>query len=378
MQLLMSEPSMPLPTAALFWMAGLALGALAGFLLGRRRLLRIVARLRRALAALESANSGLQGALDSLEQAAGTDRLTGAWNRRRFEEAAIAEMALARRRRSSLSLLMLDLDHFKRINDGCGHDAGDAVLAGAARTWQEQLRVSDSLARWGGEEFLVLSPTTRLEGAVILGNKLREALRSLAVAGVGPVTVSAGAAEYVPGETLEAWVQRADQALYRAKAEGRDRVLASESPTLDALEVRPILELQWEEACLSGHRVIDAQHRRLFEQANALLAALTLGLPKEEVVLRWNRLLAHTAQHFSDEEKILAKSRFADLAHHAQEHQRILAMARDLQPGLLAGELDLGRLVNYLAMDLVKGHLMQEDSTYFKDLDLDYDPRTIR
>ncbi len=101
----------------------------------------------------ELANQGLQRALDQLEQVATTDRLTGAWNRRRFDEAVIAEIALAHRRREPLSLLMLDLDHFKRVNDSFGHNARDAILAGMAQTVRQHLRVSDALVRWGGEEF---------------------------------------------------------------------------------------------------------------------------------------------------------------------------------------------------------------------------------
>jgi diguanylate cyclase (GGDEF)-like protein/hemerythrin-like metal-binding protein len=346
----------------------LGMGLAAGYLLGRQRQRRKVAGLRRSLGAMKSANAGLQSVLESLEQAAGTDRLTGAWNRRRFEEAASAGMALARRRRETVSLLMLDLDHFKRINDSCGHEAGDAVLAGVVRAWKDVLRVSDTLSRWGGEEFIVLSPSTHLDGAILLGGKLQEVLQTLEFPGCGPVTVSIGAAEYTPGETLEGWVQRADQALYRAKANGRDRVVAAENPHPDRIVDKPILEIQWEEACCSGHPLIDTQHRRLFELANALLAAYTMGLPKEELVLRWNRLIAHTAQHFSDEERILAKAGFAELIHHAEEHQRLLRIAQEFQLQPREGALDLGRVVHFLAMDLVQGHLMQEDSTYFGEL----------
>ena len=339
-----------------------------GYLFARQRHQRKAERWHRSFASMEAANEGLKAAMESLEQAVGTDRLTGAWNRRRFEEAASAEMSLARRRKEPVSLLMLDLDHFKRINDGFGHETGDAVLVAATNTWRKVLRASDPLVRWGGEEFVVLSPTNRLDGAMTLATKLGEALRSLRFPGIGTVTVSIGVAEYAAGETLETWIQRADQALYRAKAEGRDRIVAAEGPAADTVEITPILELLWEESLVCGQPLIDGQHRRLFELANALLAALTLDFPKEEVALRWNRLLAHSAQHFNDEERILSRTGFPDLIHHAEEHQRLLATAREIQASVSEGRMDLGRVVNFLAMDLVKGHLMQEDSTYFKDL----------
>jgi len=349
--------------------AGLGAGILAGLRLARRRYRQKAERWRRARTALESANAGLQSALESLEQAVGTDRLTGAWNRRRFEEAAAAETSLARRRRQPVSLLLLDLDHFKRINDSHGHDVGDAVLAGVARAWKEVLRASDPLVRWGGEEFLVLSPACRLDGALAIGAKLQEALRALRFPGLGPITVSVGVAEYGLGESLEAWIQRADRALYRAKAEGRDRVLAAEPAEGEVVEARPMIELQWEDAYASGHPLIDAQHRRLFELANSLLAALTQDLPREETRLRWNRLKAHTAQHFSDEERILARAAFPRLEEHAQEHQQLLLQGQAFQDDFARGALDLGRCVAFLVVDLVRGHLLQEDRSYFGILD---------
>ncbi len=352
---------------------GLGLGALVGFQYGRRRYRRKADRWRRAFTALESANAGLQSALESLEQAVGTDRLTGAWNRRRFEEAAAAEISLARRRKQPVSILMLDLDHFKRINDSLGHDAGDAVLVGVARAWKEVLRASDPLVRWGGEEFLVLSPASRVEGALAIGAKLREALRALRFPGLGPVTVSVGVAEYGLGESLEAWTQRADQALYRAKAEGRDRVVAATPAAGEVAETRPMIELQWEDAYASGHPLIDAQHRRLFELANSLLAALTQDLPREETRLRWNRLKAHTAQHFNDEERILARAGFPLLAHHSEEHQQLLARNQGFEEAFARGSLDLGGFVAFLVVDLVRGHLLQEDRSYFGVLEEDPD-----
>ena len=191
------------------------------------------ARLRELSEARQSselANQSLQRALDQLEQVASTDRLTGAWNRRRFEEAVLPEIALAHRRRDPLSLLMFDLDHFKRVNDTFGHGAGDAVLAGTAQTVRMHLRASDSLVRWGGEEFLVMTPATRLEGAMGLAEKLRAAVEAVDFPDVGHVTMSLGVSEYAIGEGLEEWIERTDQALYRAKAEGRNRARPPSSP----------------------------------------------------------------------------------------------------------------------------------------------------
>ncbi len=314
-------------------------------------------------------NEALQKALREMEEAASVDRLTGAWNRRRFEEAAAAEMALARRRRAPVSLAILDLDHFKRVNDTHGHGAGDLVLAEAAATFRRELRTSDALVRWGGEEFLVLLPATSLIGAATLAEKLRTALEVQRFTPAYIVTVSAGVAEHLPDESLGTWIERADRALYRAKAEGRNRVEVDETAATDAMApAGNLLELIWEEAYGSGNQLIDTQHQRLFNASNALLSALVGGQPPLEIALRLDTLLAHTAQHFHDEEQLLRQAAYPDLKEHMAEHARLLAGAGDLQREARAGQLDFGRLVTYLATDLVKGHLLTEDRHYFGHL----------
>jgi diguanylate cyclase (GGDEF)-like protein/hemerythrin-like metal-binding protein len=319
----------------------------------------------------ELANQGLQRALEQLEQAASTDRLTGAWNRRRFEEAVLTEMALADRRRDPLSLIMFDLDHFKRVNDTFGHGAGDAVLAGTAQAVRLQLRASDSLIRWGGEEFLVMAPATHLEGAMGLAEKLRAATAAVDFTDVGHVTMSLGVAEFVPGEGLEVWVERADQALYRAKSEGRNRVISAPVPEHRATELateRPLFEVVWEDAYASGNPVIDVQHQRLFQMASGLMSVITKDRPLAEVSLRLETLVAHTAQHFHDEEALLREANYPDLGRHADIHAALLNQAWKLQAEVMAGQLDFGRLVTFLALDLVKGHILTEDQKYFTKL----------
>jgi len=332
------------------------------------------ARLRELSEARQSselANQSLQRALDQLEQAASTDRLTGAWNRRRFEEAVLPEIALAHRRRDPLSLLMFDLDHFKRVNDTYGHGAGDAVLAGTAQTVRLHLRASDSLVRWGGEEFLVMTPATRLEGALGLAEKLRAAVEAIDFPDVGHVTMSLGVSEYAVGEGLEEWIERTDKALYQAKSEGRNRAIAAPAPERPDVELSPersLLEVIWEDTYASGHALVDAQHQRLFRLASTLMSTLTESRPLTEVSLRLETLLAHTAQHFHDEEALLRQARYPDLAEHAAVHASLLSKAWKLQAEVKAGQLDFGRLVSFLALDLVKGHILTEDRAYFSHL----------
>ena len=165
-----------------------------------------------------------------LEMQAHTDALTGIANRRRFFEVAEAELARTRRYDKPLSLLMLDIDRFKEVNDTHGHRAGDRVLQQLARTCLEVLRTVDVAGRVGGEEFAILLPETALDGAVEVAERLREAVAKAGVAreeGVPlRVTVSIGVATTAGSANLDTLMSQADDALYDAKHRGRNRVRA--------------------------------------------------------------------------------------------------------------------------------------------------------
>ncbi len=173
------------------------------------------------LAAMQGKLKIMIGELDRL---ASTDKLTGAWNRRRFEETIETEMDRLRRYGNRLSLMILDVDHFKNINDQYGHAVGDQVLVDLSDTIRSSLRSSDSLTRWGGEEFVILCPNTTLAIVSKLAERLRKKIATVNFQQVGSITVSFGAAECGPSETWEQWLHRADEALYLAKSSGRDQV----------------------------------------------------------------------------------------------------------------------------------------------------------
>jgi diguanylate cyclase (GGDEF)-like protein/PAS domain S-box-containing protein len=158
-----------------------------------------------------------------LRNLAVTDTLTGVWNRRHGTELLTADLS-ARRPGQALSLLMLDIDHFKTINDTFGHQAGDHVLIEIASRLRRSLRGSDMVARWGGEEFVVLLRDCALPDALRLAEDIRAAIAELPFGAMGSLTVSVGVAEARAGEDLTTWLERADQALYRAKRAGRNEV----------------------------------------------------------------------------------------------------------------------------------------------------------
>jgi diguanylate cyclase (GGDEF)-like protein len=156
-----------------------------------------------------------------------TDELTGLANRRALDHAIAQALAEAEQGRPSFAVAMIDVDHFKRINDDFGHSAGDAVLAGFAMRLRAGIGSQDLPFRYGGEEFSVLLPGVDLTGATVVAEHLRQQVAQSASAdGMHPVTASIGVAAWQPGDTADTLLRRADQGLYRAKASGRNRVEA--------------------------------------------------------------------------------------------------------------------------------------------------------
>ncbi len=163
--------------------------------------------------------------LDLLAQKAQVDGLTGLWNRAYFDQRLATEVSTVLRHGSPLSCVMLDVDHFKSINDRFGHPCGDEVLRFLGRVLLEQCRAEDVVCRYGGEEFAILAPTVDGAGAAILAERLRAAIAAASFTRAGmavPLTCSFGVADTTSG--VERLLEQADRALYRAKQAGRNRV----------------------------------------------------------------------------------------------------------------------------------------------------------
>jgi diguanylate cyclase (GGDEF)-like protein len=171
-----------------------------------------------------------QRSADLLEALSRTDPLTGLNNRRAMTESLARNRNLNQRDGRPFSVLLLDVDRFKGFNDQHGHEGGDRVLVELSNCLKAVIRGGDEVARWGGEEFLVLAPETRLQEAQLLAQRITEAIRRLAVDYQGDVltvTATIGLAEFRNNETIESCIQRADAALLRGKGEGRDRFVSA-------------------------------------------------------------------------------------------------------------------------------------------------------
>jgi two-component system phosphate regulon sensor histidine kinase PhoR len=164
---------------------------------------------------------------DELRQLSERDPLTSLYNRRKLYLLLAGELKRSRRHGHPLSLMLLDIDHFKRINDTFGHDIGDLVLAQAAQLISAMLRLTDILARYGGEEFVIACPETDMDGAAVLAEKLRSAIGDFRFPTAGEVTISIGISLLKNGDDVNSLIKRADTALYVAKETGRNRVVLS-------------------------------------------------------------------------------------------------------------------------------------------------------
>lgn len=163
--------------------------------------------------------------IKELEQLAETDPLTSLVNRRKFHEMLEYEAERTLRYQFSLALIMCDIDYFKRINDSFGHDVGDEALKIFAKKITKSIREVDIFARWGGEEFMILMPNVNIDNASSVAEKLRELIEMTDIENIDSFTASFGVTDFKASDTINSFIKRADDALYKAKESGRNRVV---------------------------------------------------------------------------------------------------------------------------------------------------------
>lgn len=322
-----------------------------------------------------SARHDMEEQLRKLSQ---TDSLTGLANRRRFSEMATEELTRALRYNHPISILIFDIDHFKTINDNFGHQAGDAALVELARVVLDCTRESDSVARWGGEEFTVLMPFTGLVTAASVGEKIRERVAQHPFKNGLKLTVSIGVAEWqLHDEAVDSVVSRADDALYQAKETGRNRIVLAPAPCPESYSTgstKPAVNLYWRKKYESGDKDIDLQHIAIFKMAQkALYLASAPQLDDmDEAVFReavnlTDEMIAQTRAHCEFEENLLSGLKWQSLESHRTDHDRLMARAETLRKAVVGstGPDQLRALIHFLAIEVIVNHMLQSDSTYF-------------
>ncbi|MEN9396233.1 MAG: hypothetical protein RLZ81_763 [Pseudomonadota bacterium] len=307
------------------------------------------------------------------------DELTGLANRRRLNEVLASEWARARRSEEPLALIMIDIDHFKLYNDHYGHQAGDACLRRVAQVIQASAgRAGDLAARYGGEEFLLILTGADAARAQRVAEKVRKSVEAMGLPHVhsptGKITISVGVAAAMQDsyQDAESMLRAADLALYDAKHGGRNQVqVAHDGWRGDSASVQPpakLVQLIWRRYYESGHPLIDTKHRALFDNANKVLSAVLEDRQTGDVAGMMDAFIADIAQHFREEEAVLAGVAYPAAAEHAAQHRALLGKAVALAARVRAGTLSPGDLFEYLAHEVVARHILIADREFFHAL----------
>lgn len=302
------------------------------------------------------------------------DDLTQVFNRRYFMECASRDVRRGCRFREPQALMMIDIDHFKRINDAYGHGVGDDVLRTVAGECRNALRSVDVFGRLGGEEFAALLLNADSEIAWMLAERMRQRVEKCVVETVqGPVqcTVSIGLATFTAADmSLDMLLHHADEALYEAKDAGRNRIVAHSVTGHggSASEEDPrsaFVRLAWSSAFESGCAAIDRQHRNLFLLGNDLLGGIVAGLPDDEVVALGRQLVHELAVHFRDEEKLFREAFYPGADDHSRLHSALLQDMRSILDKFSSRRVSVAELFELLVIGIVKDHFLTEDRKFF-------------
>lgn len=299
-----------------------------------------------------------------------TDPLTGCWNRLRILECAQLEMLRRQRYDLPVSMLMIDIDFFKAVNDHYGHGVGDQLLKEFSVMVRGCLREADQFGRWGGEEFIVLLPSSDAAAAAAIGERIRRLIEITAFANGLRITISLGFAEYQPAETFEDWMGRADTAVYQAKHAGRNRVEPhlESSAQVDEPTSLGMVRLIWKPEYETGHTLIDEQHKEFFRQGNGLLDAILRHDSPQNLKRRIEAFLAFVDVHFETEEKWLDAQNWPDSAAHAHHHQNFAARAAELLTKHNQDQLDATDFLHFFIDELILQHLLIDDRKFASDL----------
>lgn len=306
------------------------------------------------------------------------DRLTNLPNRRLLEDRMQQLIAQSKRTQQRFSLLFVDLDKFKPINDEFGHEAGDWLLQSVAKRMQNCLRDSDTVARIGGDEFVILLPNIKEStDALEIAEKIRRALEKPFITDkeqTFSISSSIGIALFPDhASDLDALLKVGDEAMYAAKKAGRNAIeiyapAPSSAPASpDEEQSRLVgLRLHWNASYACGEAAIDQEHQQLFHLANALLElALIKETPSASFTAAFDALLSHVVQHFSHEEAILLAHGYEHLERHIKEHRDMVEHALRLRRQVDTSNLALGELVEFLITHVVTTHILQSDKDYF-------------
>lgn len=303
-----------------------------------------------------------RNAEDKIKNIAITDELTGLNNRYYLDSIIDGLFAKSERYNEHLSIAILDLDHFKIVNDTWGHPIGDEVLKQTADITKSLIRSSDILTRIGGEEFLIVLPQTDIHGASIFAEKVRDALEQRNHPVAGKVTASFGIAERTKDEPFISLYKRVDEALYLAKESGRNRVARYEARSETPLAS---IRLEWNDKWNCGEKNIDNQHRELLNHANALFFLSISNTEHDKMAHQVDLLIKHILNHFVYEESVQLEVGYPDHDVHIVLHKELIEKALKLKKDYRNEKIRPSVLFSFMVDDVIMGHMLEEDVKFF-------------
>lgn len=291
------------------------------------------------------------------------DSLTGAYNRNYFTDVFDKKASEAKRTGIPFSVILLDVDHFKIVNDQYGHLKGDYVLKEIASILKENLRASDIVCRWGGEEFIVLCLNADMDKASIVADKLRKAIELKKFKGLYRITVSVGVTEWKAEDDRNSIFTRVDNSLYLAKLTGRNKVVSDNG--LDILQDGKPINIEWGPFFRSGNSLLDLEHRALIGLVNEIInnSITTNDRYISEALV--DKLIEDMYIHFKNEEKLLELFGYSNLENHIEIHKKLLEEAKVVRHKFMNEEISAEDVARIMLQDIVVGHIVKDDFDFF-------------
>lgn len=315
---------------------------------------------------LSKAMEALTKQNDALRSLAITDELTGIFNRHYFDETIPIIIERSERYHEPLSVILFDIDHFKKVNDSWGHHIGDDVLIKLTETVKKNLRKLDTFIRWGGEEFLILLPQTNLYGAKSVADKLRLILSKITHNYVGRVTASFSVSEKYLGETFDHWFKRLDEGLYEAKDNGRNTVVTVDNSSFAPL---PFSKLKWKNSWSTGNPILDKQRRYIIELSNSLIESSMIELFSSDTEKKLLCLIRHLQYHFKYEENFLKKIKYPYYEEQEIYHNDIITKMQIIRDSYMNKLIKVSDLFEFFLEDIIFTHFLKSDVLFFKYID---------
>lgn len=321
-----------------------------------------VLRLQRVL---QSSKAVLEHQLqaDQLYEQSIKDRLTGLYNRGYFIDSLKVLSSKSMRTHEPIAIMLLDLDHFKRVNDTYGHKQGDLVLKQIAEVLQANSRNSDIVCRWGGEEFCIVCPDTTLEKANVIAEKIRCGVQRTDFNLRREITTSIGVTVWEIEDTEDTCFRRLDNSLYLAKLTGRNKVVSNEELLISECDF-PV-SVSWGPFFKSGNAQIDMEHRALINISNEIIANCFIPDNHRYTLELFLKLASDTQTHFENEEAILERYNYPKLEEHRRTHTHLLSQTQLMYSLLKDGDLNSVEVAKYVVQEVVIGHIIKSDFEFY-------------